>query len=101
MRGEAEFGRGFRAMVPLWLGVIPFGVAYAVLARDIGLSIVETQALSVLVFAGSAQFSAVGLIAAGSGGASIVLATLLLNVRHLLYGLSLGRAVPMTRRQRP
>ena len=53
-------------MVPLWLGVVPFALAYAVLARDVGLTLVETQALSVLVFAGSAQFTAVGLFGAGA-----------------------------------
>lgn len=84
------FWRGWRAMLPLWLGVVPFGLAYAVTARDAGLSVVETQALSALVFAGSAQFSAVGLFGRGAGGVEIVLTTLLLNVRHVLYGLALG-----------
>jgi 4-azaleucine resistance transporter AzlC len=87
-------------MAPLWLGVVPFGLAYAVLARGAGLSLVETQALSLLVFAGSSQVSAVGLFARGASGIGIVFTTLLLNVRHLLYGLSLGRDVPLTRRQR-
>jgi 4-azaleucine resistance transporter AzlC len=94
------FRHGFRAMMPLWLGVVPFGLAYAVLARDAGLSLVETQALSALVFAGSAQVSAVGLFGRGAGGLEIVLTTFLLNVRHVLYGMSLGRVVPMTRRER-
>jgi 4-azaleucine resistance transporter AzlC len=94
------FRSGFRAMAPLWLGVVPFGVAYAVLARGAGLSLVETQALSLLVFAGSSQVSAVGLFGRGSGGLEIVFTTLLLNVRHVLYGLSLGRSVPLTRRER-
>ncbi len=96
-----EFTRGFRAMAPLWLGVVPFGLAYAVIARDAGLSLVETQALSLLVFAGSAQVSAAGLFGRGAGGLEIVLTTLLLNVRHVLYGVSLSRAVPLTRGQRP
>jgi 4-azaleucine resistance transporter AzlC len=94
------FRHGFRAMMPLWLGVVPFGVAYAVIARGAGLSLIETQALSVLVFAGSAQVSAVGLFGRGAGGLEIVLTTFLLNVRHVLYGMSLGRRVPLTRRQR-
>jgi 4-azaleucine resistance transporter AzlC len=94
------FRHGFRAMVPLWLGVVPFGLAYAVIARDGGLSFVETQALSALVFAGSAQVSAAGLFGRGAGGLEIVLTTFLLNVRHVLYGVSLGRVVPMTHRQR-
>jgi len=94
------FRSGFRATAPLWLGVAPFGVAYAVLARGAGLSLLETQALSLLVFAGSSQVSAVGLFARGAGGLEIVFTTLLLNVRHVLYGLSLGRRVPLTRRER-
>ncbi len=98
---RAAFRRGFWALAPLWLGVIPFSLAYAVTARSAGLSLIETQALSVLVFAGSAQLSAVGLFATGATGIEIVLTTLLLNVRHLLYGLSLGREIPLTRRQQP
>jgi len=98
---RGAFVRGFWALAPLWLGVIPFGLAYAVTARGAGLSLLETQALSAFVFAGSAQLSAVGLFASGSAGIEIVLTTLLLNVRHLLYGLSLGREIPLTTRERP
>lgn len=87
--------RGFRSVVPLWLGVIPFALAYAVSARGAGLGLLDTQLMSVLVFAGSAQFSAVGLFAAGASGVEIVLTTLLLNVRHVLYGLSLSRRLPL------
>ncbi len=98
---RGPFMLGFRAMAPLWLGVIPFGLAYAVIARDAGLSLLETQALSLLVFAGSAQVSAAGLFGIGAGGLEIVLTTLLLNVRHVLYGLALARRTPLSRRQRP
>ena len=98
---RAAFVRGFWILAPLWLGVVPFGLAYAVTARSAGLSLLETQALSAFVFAGSAQLSAVGLFAAGAAGLEIVLTTLLLNVRHVLYGLSLGRELSLTRGERP
>jgi 4-azaleucine resistance transporter AzlC len=98
---KAAFGRGFLALAPLWIGVIPFALAYAITARGTGLSLLQTQALSTLVFAGSAQFSAVGLFAAGAAGLEIVLTTFLLNVRHALYGVALVRELPLTRRQRP
>jgi 4-azaleucine resistance transporter AzlC len=80
------FGAGFRAMLPLWIGVVPFGAAYAVTARTAGLDPFETQLMSLLVFAGGAQFAAVGLIAAGAGPWTLVSTTFLLNLRHLLYG---------------
>jgi len=101
VESTGSFRRGFWALAPLWLGVVPFAAAYAITARSAGLSLIETQALSVLVFAGSAQFSAVGLFAVGTAGAEIVLTTFLLNVRHLLYGVSLGREFELTRRERP
>ncbi|MDQ3397104.1 MAG: AzlC family ABC transporter permease [Deinococcota bacterium] len=91
-----SFAGGFRAILPLWLGMIPFGLAYAVTARSAGLSILETQLMSLLVFSGGAQFSAAGLFAAGATGASIILTTFLVNARHLLYGLSLGQRLRLT-----
>lgn len=87
-------------MTPLWLAVIPFGISYAVVARAVGLSAIETQALSLLVFAGSAQFSAAGLFGRGVGGAEIVFTTFLLNVRHVLYGVTLSRTLRLPWRRR-
>jgi 4-azaleucine resistance transporter AzlC len=95
-----EWVEGFRAVMPLWLGLVPFALAFAVLARGAGLSVLEAQAMSLIVFAGGSQFSAVGLIAAGAGSLEVILATAVLNARHLLYGLSLSLQVPMTGAQR-
>ncbi|MBA3945855.1 MAG: AzlC family ABC transporter permease [Herpetosiphonaceae bacterium] len=86
--------------MPLWLGAAPFGLAYAVTARAAGLSIWETQFMSLAVFAGGAQFSAAGLFGVGASAATILLTTFLLNARHLLYGLSLGRSVALGRSER-
>ena len=61
---SAGFGAGFRAMLPLWIGVVPFAAAYAVSARAAGLDPLHAQLMSLLVFAGGAQFAAVALIAA-------------------------------------
>ena len=96
----SSFWRGFRAVLPLWLGVAPFAVAYAVTARAAGLSALDTQLMSVLVYAGSAQFSAAGLFAERASAGTLLVTTLLLNARHVLYGLSLGRLLPLTPGQR-
>ncbi len=81
--------RGFVAMMPLWPGTVPFGVAFAILARTAGFSALTTQALSLFIFAGAAQVATVTLYADGAAAVAIVLTVLLLNLRHLLYGLSL------------
>ncbi|MFC3834685.1 MULTISPECIES: AzlC family ABC transporter permease [Deinococcus] len=87
-------------MVPLWPGMVPFAVAYAVTARGAGLGVWETQLMSLTVFAGASQFAAAGLFAAGAAGLGIVLTTFLLNARHVLYGLSLAQTLPLSARQR-
>lgn len=94
------FWRGFSAITPLWLGMVPFGAAYAVSARAAGLSPFETQLMSLAVFAGGAQFSAAGLFAAGASPFTLVATTFLINARHLLYGVSLGQAVRFGPRER-
>ena len=92
---RSPFLAGFLAMLPLWLGVAPFAVAYAVTARAAGLSLPETQFMSLTVFAGASQFAAAGLFGQGAGGLSIIATTALLNVRHVLYGLSLAQQLPV------
>lgn len=95
-----EFWRGFRAVIPLWAGMIPFAIAYAVTARSAGLSILDTQLMSVLVFAGSAQFSGASMFLTGVAPVTIILTTFIINVRHMLYSLSLGQKMKLTWAQR-
>lgn len=71
------------------LGYVPLGFAMGVLAHGAGLGIGEVLAMSVLVYAGSAQFIAVGLFQAGAGAWSIVITTFLINSRLMLMSASL------------
>ncbi len=89
----AEFRKGFTETLPLWLGIVPFGLAYALAARTAGLGPVEIQAMSIMVYAGASQLTAASLFAAGAGGCSIILATLLVNLRHLLFATSLTESL--------
>ncbi len=88
--GAADFWSGVRAALPLWLGLTPYGLAFGLLGRTVGLSGGATQAMSLLVYAGSAQFIALGLLGGGASYTLIVLTTLVINLRHLLYAASLG-----------
>jgi 4-azaleucine resistance transporter AzlC len=87
-------------MIPLYAGVIPFGLAYAVTARSAGLSLFDTQLMSLAVFAGASQFSGAGLFAIGAGWLTLVLTTFVINVRHLLYSLTLSQRVQASWPQR-
>jgi 4-azaleucine resistance transporter AzlC len=84
-----EFLSGARDTIPLIVGAIPFGLIFGALAIGSGLSFEGTMAMSGFVFAGSAQFIAVGLLAAGAGWPIIVLTTFVVNLRHLLYSATL------------
>lgn len=83
-------------MLPLWLGVGPFALAYAVTARAAGLSLLDTQLMSLTLFAGSSQFALAGLFGQGAGLWSLLGTVFVLNARHVLYGLSLGQRLPLS-----
>ncbi len=87
---RAEFFAGIRAQVPLLLGVAPFGMAYGAYAVKTGLSAGLAQSMSAIVFGGASQFVGVRLIGNDVPGAVIVLTTLLVNGRHMLYSASLA-----------
>lgn len=87
---RAEFLGGVRAELPIIMGVLPFGMIYGVLALGVGLPPLLAQAMSAILFAGSAQFIAVQLIGVGTPAAVLLLTTLVVNLRHLLYSTSLA-----------
>ena len=86
-----RFAQGFVAMLPLWTGAIPVGVAYGVAARDAGLTLVDTQLMSLTVFSAAAQMSAIALIGAGTPAVIVIGSALALNMQLLLIGLSVGK----------
>ncbi|MHB1134453.1 MAG: AzlC family ABC transporter permease [Chloroflexota bacterium] len=88
--GGGEFVAGVRACLPVVLGYVAIGVAFGVVARTAGLSVLEVALMSLLLYAGSAQFVAAGLLGAGAAGPAIVVTVFLVNLRHLLYSAALA-----------
>ena len=84
-----ELLTGARDIAPLLLGAAPFGLIYGTLAVASGLSAAAAMAMSLIVFAGSAQFVAVGLVAVGTPVLIIVATTFIVNLRHMLYSTTL------------
>lgn len=81
---------GIKSGLPIVMGFIPVGFAYGVLAMKAGISPLMTLLMSVLVYAGSAQFIAVAMLGAGMGIFSIVATTFVVNLRHLLMSAALA-----------
>lgn len=84
-----ELQGGVKAAMPLIVGGIPFGILFGTLAPTSGLSIWATLAMSLFVFAGSAQFIVLALIAVQAPLEVILLTTFVVNLRHLLYATAL------------
>lgn len=87
---ESVFVKGMLDTFPVVASGIFDGIVYAVIARQIGLSWTETVALSLLVNGASSQFAALALMKQGVYGWPVVLSTLLINLRHIIYGISIG-----------
>jgi predicted branched-subunit amino acid permease len=69
-----------------------YGISFGALSVAAGLSILQTQVLSLLLFSGGSQFAFVGVLAAGaSGGPAAIATSTLLGVRNGLYGLQVAR----------
>ena len=86
----AEFGAGARDTIPMMVGAAPFGVIYGTLAATGPLHAWTVQLMSLTVFAGSAQFIALGLIAGHASFAVIWATTFIVNLRHVLYSATLA-----------
>jgi len=89
-----QFFSGIRDELPILVGVVPFGMIYGILALSAGLIPIDAQAMSSVIFAGSAQFMTVQLIKAQTPVLVIILTGFVINLRHALYSASLA---PYTR----
>jgi predicted branched-subunit amino acid permease len=90
------FRRGFLAMLPLWAGAIPFGIAYSVAAREAGMDALSIQLMSLTVFSAAAQISAVSLMQLGAAPIEILITAVGLNVHLPLFGAVIARELHLS-----
>jgi 4-azaleucine resistance transporter AzlC len=89
-KASRNFMRGLRLGLPVFLGYVPIGAAYGIVATTVGFSFGQAIASSAFPFAGAGQFIAANLIKGGAGAVAVILATGVINLRHLLFGASLA-----------
>lgn len=97
-RGARE---GFRAFLPLSVGLVPWALVTGVAMRSTGLSVLESIGMNLLVFAGTAQLGTLPLIASGAPLWLIMATALVLNLRFLIFSAALApvfEGVPLLRR---
>lgn len=87
---QDTFLQGVKDCIPTLLGYISIGVAFGVVGIASGISVLEIFLLSVLVYAGSAQFIFCGLYLAGAPVTAIIVTIFIVNLRHLLMSLTIA-----------
>lgn len=85
-----------RQALSVGLATGAYGISFGALSVAAGLSVLQTCALSALLFSGGSQFAFVGIVGAGGSGAAAVATSTLLGLRNGLYGLQLTRLLRLT-----
>lgn len=85
-----EMKEGLLVALPVIIGYLPAAMAFGLLAKNTGIPFIDTILFSMMVYAGASQFMALELIKAGVVNGSIILATFLLNLRHIMMSASLS-----------
>ncbi len=75
--------------IPVMTGYLALGFGFGIVLKAAGYGIPYALLMSVTVFAGAMQYVAVGLLAGGASFVTVALTTLMVNIRHLFYGISL------------
>ncbi|MFT6984736.1 MAG: 4-azaleucine resistance transporter AzlC [Psychromonas sp.] len=86
---KSLFLSAFKTTAPVLFGYIPMGMAFGILFNELGFHWLYATLMSTVIYAGAGQFMAVGLLANHAGFMEVAITTLLLNSRHLFYGISL------------
>ena len=77
-----------KTSLPIMFGFVPLGIAFGLLFQELGYPWFFATLMGIIVYAGAAQFMAIGFLSAGLGVIEIAMSTFFLNSRHMFYGLA-------------
>lgn len=86
----AQLLRGARLGLPIFMGYMPVGMAFGIIASSIGFSVFQAVICSATALAGAGQFIALSLMQAGEGLAAVLIATTVVNLRYVLFGATMS-----------
>lgn len=87
--------------IPVMTGYVFLGFGFGIIMQQNGFGLIWAVAMSLFIYAGSMQYVGVGLLTGGAGLVTAALATLLVNARHLFYGISMIDAYKGTGKKKP
>lgn len=88
-RVKKVFKPALIATLPVLTGYLVLGFGFGIIMKANGFGIGLTFAMSLLIYAGSMQYAAIGLFTGGASLLTVGLTTLMVNARHLFYGISM------------
>ena len=90
MKKSKLFLNGIIDVLPLLIPVVPFGIILGAIGIELGFSVLETFATSLIIFGGASQIVFLQLFSGGASSIITITSTFVVNSRHLLYGASLS-----------
>lgn len=87
---------GFKDALPVMAGYFPIAMAYGILAKSVGITMIDEVMFSAILYAGAAQFMTASMIGAGIGAASIIAAVFFMNFRHFIMSASVRARLEKT-----
>lgn len=88
-----DFRQGLQDGVSIALGYMPVALTFGLLAKTSGLTMIETIMMSLILYAGAAQYIALNMFVVGTSVAEMILTVFLVNIRHFLMSASLNEKV--------
>lgn len=89
-----QWREGFKKSLPVAMGYLPAGIAFGVLAQVAGVPVWATIMLSILLYAGAAQYACLPMLSAGLPIGSIATNIAAINLRHVFYAVPLLQSMP-------
>ena len=82
---RAEFGRGIKLGLPIFLGYMPVGAAFGILASQYGFTLLAALVCSGTALAGAGQFIGLSTMVSGASALTAIIATAVVNLRYVLF----------------
>lgn len=93
--------KAFVSTIPVMTGYLVLGFGFGIILKSNGYGILMAFSMSLLIYAGSMQYVAVGLLTGGASLITVALTTLMVNARHLFYGMSMLEKYKNTGKRKP